>query len=119
LGGFQQNEFIVPVDDVVTDKTITYSRSVAIADPIGGWDSLVAFKSPLFNPKNDNYFDYNTYHFNSKSVLNLQNWMWGGGVNSTGQVTSTKDLVRVAGHRAGYSFHSRLLTLTLEGAPSE
>lgn len=82
LGGYQPNEYIVPVDDIVTDNMITYSRSVAIADPIGGWDNDLGSKSPLFNPKNDNYFDYNTYHFNSKSLLSLKNWMWGGSVSS-------------------------------------
>ena len=91
LGGYQPNEYIVPVDDIVTDNMITYSRSVAIADPIGGWDNDLGSKSPLFNPKNDNYFDYNTYHFNSKSLLSLKNWMWGGSVSSSGIVTGTKD----------------------------
>jgi len=90
LGGFQPNEFVVPVDDIVTDNTITYTLSVAMADPMGGWDSEVGAKSPLFDPANNDYFDYNTYNFNSSSLLKLPNWMWGGVVNA-GVATGTKN----------------------------
>jgi parallel beta-helix repeat protein len=39
---------VVPVDDIVTDNTITYSRSVVIHQRIGGQDSQSP--PPLFNP---------------------------------------------------------------------
>ena len=81
LSGFQPNETIVPVDDVVTDNTTTYSRSGVVANAIGGIDGINGAKSPLFHPANNNYYDYNTYHFNSTSLLNLKNWMWNGSKN--------------------------------------
>jgi parallel beta-helix repeat protein len=74
--GFRANNPLVPVDLVVTDNTINYSGSSAIPRPIGGQDT--ASPSPLFNTANNNYFDYNTYHFTSTSLLGMENWEWGG-----------------------------------------
>ena len=74
---------VVPVDDIVTDNTITYSRSATIANRIGGIDGQTP--PPLFNPANNNYFDYNTYHFASDGLLNMDNWVWGGTFGTTAQ----------------------------------
>jgi len=74
VGGQQRNEFIVPFDNVVTDNSITYTGSGQITNLIGGMDKALM----LFNPANENYFDYNSYHFNSAHQLTVQNWMWGG-----------------------------------------
>ena len=70
LGGYQRNEYIVAVDNVVTDNSITYSGSAVISNRIGALDKTVP--SLLFNPANNNYFDYNSYHFESTSLLNLK-----------------------------------------------
>ena len=74
---------VVPVDDIVTDNTITYSRSATIANRIGGEDGQTP--PPLFNSANNNYFDYNTYHFASNGLLNMDNWVWGGTFGTTAQ----------------------------------
>ncbi len=78
VGGQQQNEAVLPIGIVVTDNTITYSGSTVIYERIGGADGTLGSSSPLFNPKDGSYFDYNTYHFKSTSMLNLTNWVWGG-----------------------------------------
>jgi parallel beta-helix repeat protein len=66
----------VPVNLVVTDNVITYPGSTKLIHAIGGQDSEQP--PPLFNRANNNYFDYNTYHFSSRSVMNLLNWEWDG-----------------------------------------
>jgi parallel beta-helix repeat protein len=66
----------VPVNLVVTGNTITYSGSTAIPRAIGGQDSQIP--PPLFDSANNNYFDYNTYHFTPTTLQNLLNWEWGG-----------------------------------------
>ena len=74
---------VVPVDDIVTDNTITYSGSTTIKNRIGGEDGQIP--PPLFNSANNNYFDYNTYHFASNGLLNMDNWVWGGTFGTTAQ----------------------------------
>ena len=77
----RRHPLVVPVDDIVTDNTITYSRSVTIANRIGGEDGQIP--PPLFNPANNNYFDYNTYHFAHNGLLNMDHWVWGGTFGTT------------------------------------
>jgi parallel beta-helix repeat protein len=79
LSGCQptQSTPIITVDDVVTDNTTTYSGSTVIPNRIGAQDGKQCVGHPLLNPANNNYFDYNSYHFKSTSMLNLQNWVWG------------------------------------------
>jgi parallel beta-helix repeat protein len=79
-GNFRINGANVPVDLVVTDNTTTYTGSTQMPRPIGGQDP--ESPPPLFNTANNNYFDYNTYHFNSTSLLNLLNWEWGGSLRN-------------------------------------
>jgi parallel beta-helix repeat protein len=79
--GTHRLPLVVPVDDIVTDNTITYSGSTTITNRIGGLDGQTP---PLmFNGANNNYFDYNTYHFASNGLLNMDHWLWGGtyGIN--------------------------------------
>jgi len=83
MGGYQRNEYIDAVDDIVTDNSMTYSRSVPISSSIGAADGTLGASSPLFNPANNNYFDYNTYHLNSRGMLSIQIWVWGGKASST------------------------------------
>ena len=46
-----------------------------IQNVIGGWDPP---PSTMFDPANQNYFDYNTYDFGSPTLLAQKNWQWGG-----------------------------------------
>jgi len=64
------------VYDSVTDNVTTYPGSTRLFFRIGGKDPLKP--STLFDPASHNYFDYNTYHFSSPSMLTLQNWIWAG-----------------------------------------
>jgi parallel beta-helix repeat protein len=64
-------------NDAVVHNTITYPGSTVLNYRIGGQDSQLP--PATFDPNNHNYFDYNTYHFSSRDLLNLQNWMWGVG----------------------------------------
>jgi hypothetical protein len=61
----------------VVHNSLTYpSATLAlIQNIIGGWDPP---PSTMFDPANQNYFDYNTYHFGSPTVLAQKNWEWGG-----------------------------------------
>jgi hypothetical protein len=61
----------------VVHNSLTYP-SVTLAliqNKSGGWDPPPA---TMFDPANQNYFDYNTYHFGSPTILAQTNWMWGG-----------------------------------------
>ena len=65
------------VYDSVVHNSINYPSLTLtlIQNVIGGWDPPPA---TLFDPANQNYFDYNTYHFGSPTLLAQNNWMWGG-----------------------------------------
>jgi parallel beta-helix repeat protein len=67
---------IVPVDVIATDNTIKYNGLTAMLNPIGGKDTDPS--GPEYNPANNNYFDYNTYHFVNTTVRGLKNWIWDG-----------------------------------------
>ena len=60
----------------VVNNSITYPGSTILQNYIGGWDPPPA--TSLFDPSNHNYFDYNTYHFSSPTLLTLDNWRWSG-----------------------------------------
>jgi parallel beta-helix repeat protein len=62
------------VNNSVTDNTTTYTGSAVIANPIGGLDAH--YPHALYDPANDDYFDYNTYHFGV--ALGFRNWSWNG-----------------------------------------
>jgi parallel beta-helix repeat protein len=61
------------VNDQVTDNSISYARSTALRNAIGGLDPVLPYT--VFDPANGNYFDYNIYHF-TPSVLSLKNWVY-------------------------------------------
>ena len=73
-GGIRNDSPIV--QNSVVHNTLTYPASTAIKNRIGGLDSTTP--PTLYDPANHNYFDYNTYHFSSPSLLTLTNWMWNG-----------------------------------------
>jgi len=63
----------------VTNNTTTYPGSVGLPNRIGGMDSQIPMT--VFDPNSHNFFDYNTYHFNSP--LTLKQWTW----NSRGNLS--------------------------------
>jgi len=65
------------VNDAVIDNRITYPGLTKLRNPIGGVDPTLPYT--VFDPANQNYFDYNVYHFAS-SALSLTNWVY----NATG-----------------------------------
>ena len=79
-GGIQisqdNNSSIITVHDHVTNNSITYAAPDGLT---GGED----YRTPttLFNPVNDNFFNFNQYQLNN-STPNSLHWMWNGsGVN--------------------------------------
>jgi parallel beta-helix repeat protein len=77
------------VNDVVTDNTTTYSGSVRLANRIGGLDPSPPYT--VFDPANENYFDYNIYHF-MPAVFSLNNWVYNRtGLSWSGWQSSGED----------------------------
>jgi parallel beta-helix repeat protein len=72
------------VNNSVTYNSTTYSGSVVLPYGIGGIDLLAP--TAEYHPSSQNYFDYNTYHFGSPSMLTLNNWLWGSAGGSPTQM---------------------------------
>ena len=66
----------VAVYDAVVHNTLTYPGTTVIRNPVGAYDGNTP--TTLYDPASHNYFDYNTYHFSSPTLLTLDNWVWNG-----------------------------------------
>jgi hypothetical protein len=68
-----QGSHNLEVNDVVESNTITYSGSAKLRNPTGGMNPSLPYT--IFEPADDNYFDYNTYHFSVPTLL-LSDWVY-------------------------------------------
>jgi parallel beta-helix repeat protein len=67
-------------DDSISNNSFSYSGNVTLPNRIGGFDAPpgTSYAGAIYDPANKDTFDNNAYHFVSRSMLNLNNWIWKG-----------------------------------------